>query len=124
MPEDLIEASRSFGASSSQMLYKVQIPVAMPTIMAGINQTLMLALSMVVIASMIAVGGLGQMVLRGIGRLDIGLAAIGGLGIVLLAITLDRLTQEMGKDKRENRKKWYQTGPVGLVFNFIKKGEK
>ncbi len=82
MPEDLIEASRSFGASSSQMLWKVQIPVAMPTIMAGINQTLMLALSMVVIASMIAVGGLGQMVLRGIGRLDIGLAAVGGLGIV------------------------------------------
>ena len=68
VPADLIEASRSFGASPRQMLFKVQLPLAMPTIMAGVNQTLMLALSMVVIASMIAVGGLGQMVLRGIGR--------------------------------------------------------
>ena len=72
MPADLIEASRSFGASPRQLLFKVQLPLAMPTIMAGVNQTLMLALSMVVIASMIAVGGLGQMVLRGIGRPDMG----------------------------------------------------
>ncbi len=92
MPADLIEASRSFGASPRQMLFKVQLPLAMPTIMAGVNQTLMLALSMVVIASMIAVGGLGQMVLRGIGRLDMGLATVGGVGIVILAIILDRLT--------------------------------
>ncbi len=124
VPDDLIEASRSFGASSSQMLFKVQLPVAMPTIMAGVNQTLMLALSMVVIASMIAVGGLGQMVLRGIGRLDIGLAAIGGLGIVLLAVILDRLTQEMGKDNRNRQIKWYQTGPVGLVYNLFKRRNK
>lgn len=121
VPADLIEASRSFGASSSQMLWKVQIPVAMPTIMAGINQTLMLALSMVVIASMIAVGGLGQMVLRGIGRLDVGLAAIGGLGIVLLAVILDRLTQEMGKKDKKDKTKWYQKGPVGLIYKLIKK---
>ncbi len=118
VPSDLIEASRSFGASSSQMLWKVQIPVAMPTIMAGINQTLMLALSMVVIASMIAVGGLGQMVLRGIGRLDIGLAAVGGLGIVLLAVILDRLTQEMGKQNKDDRRKWYEKGPLGFFLNF------
>ena len=121
VPEDLIEASRSFGASSKQMLWKVQIPVAMPTIMAGINQTLMLALSMVVIASMIAVGGLGQMVLRGIGRLDVGLAAVGGLGIVLLAVILDRLTQSMGKKDKENKTKWYQRGPVGFILKL--KGE-
>lgn len=80
VPADLIEASRSFGASPRQLLFKVQLPLAMPTIMAGVNQTLMLALSMVVIASMIAVGGLGQMVLRGIGRLDMGLATVGGWG--------------------------------------------
>ena len=116
VPEDLIEASRSFGASSKQMLFKVQLPVAMPTIMAGVNQTLMLALSMVVIASMIAVGGLGQMVLRGIGRLDIGLAATGGLGIVLLAIILDRLTQQMGKKDKNDRSKWYEKGPIGLIL--------
>lgn len=103
VPEDLVEAARAFGASPRQLLFKVQLPLAMPTIMAGVNQTLMLALSMVVIASMIAVGGLGQMVLRGIGRLDMGLAAVGGLGIVLLAIVLDRLTQSMGASSRERK---------------------
>lgn len=121
VPADLIEAARSFGASKNQMLFKVQLPVAMPTIMAGINQTLMLSLSMVVIASMIAVGGLGQMVLRGIGRLDIGLAAVGGLGIVLLAVILDRLTQAMGNKNKNNKDKWFEKGPVGLIFNFTKR---
>lgn len=94
---NLIEASHSFGASPLQMLFKVQLPLATPTIMAGVNQSLMLALSMVVIGSMIAVGGLGQMVLRGIGRLDMGLAAVGGIGIVLLAVVLDRMTQALVK---------------------------
>jgi len=116
---DLIEAARAYGASPWQMLSRVQLPLAMPSIMAGINQSLMLSLSMVVIASMIAVGGLGQMVLRGIGRLDMGLATVGGLGIVLLAITLDRLTQAMGQPRRGVRH-WYQTGPVGLVLRRTK----
>ncbi|WP_435336063.1 glycine betaine/L-proline ABC transporter permease ProW, partial [Pseudomonas aeruginosa] len=122
VPADLIEASRSFGASPRQMLFKVQLPLAMPTIMAGVNQTLMLALSMVVIASMIAVGGLGQMVLRGIGRLDMGLATVGGVGIVILAIILDRLTQAVGRDSRSRgNRRWYTTGPVGLLTRpFIK----
>nr|WP_242404678.1 glycine betaine/L-proline ABC transporter permease ProW [Janthinobacterium agaricidamnosum] len=111
---DLIEAARAYGASPWQLLTKVQFPLAMPSIMAGINQSLMLSLSMVVIASMIAVGGLGQMVLRGIGRLDMGLASVGGLGIVLLAITLDRLTQAMGQPRRGVRH-WWQTGPAGFV---------
>jgi len=116
VPEDLVEASRSFGASPRQLLFKVQLPLAMPTIMAGVNQTLMLALSMVVIASMIAVGGLGQMVLRGIGRLDMGLATVGGLGIVLLAIVLDRMTQALGSDERSSSvRHWYQRGPIGLL---------
>ena len=122
VPADLIEASRSFGASPRQMLFKVQLPLAMPTIMAGVNQTLMLALSMVVIASMIAVGGLGQMVLRGIGRLDMGLATVGGVGIVILAIILDRLTQAVGRDSRSRgNRRWYTTGPVGLITRpFVK----
>ncbi|GAA0478088.1 MULTISPECIES: glycine betaine/L-proline ABC transporter permease ProW [Tatumella] len=122
VPADLIEASESFGASPRQMLFKVQLPLAMPTIMAGVNQTLMLSLSMVVIASMIAVGGLGQMVLRGIGRLDMGLATVGGVGIVILAIILDRLTQSVGKDKRTRpQRHWYLTGPVGLLLRpFVK----
>ncbi|WP_413206488.1 glycine betaine/L-proline ABC transporter permease ProW [Rhodospirillum sp. A1_3_36] len=116
VPGDLIEAARSFGASDRQLLYKVQLPLAMPTIMAGVNQTLMLSLSMVVIASMIAVGGLGQMVLRGIGRLDMGLATVGGVGIVLLAIIIDRLTQALGVSKRDRGNlDWYETGPIGLI---------
>ena len=112
---DLIEAARAYGASPWQLLSRVQLPLAMPSIMAGINQSLMLSLSMVVIASMIAVGGLGQMVLRGIGRLDMGLATVGGLGIVLLAIMLDRLTQAMGQPRRGVRH-WYQGGPVGFIL--------
>ncbi|MNG66430.1 Glycine betaine/L-proline transport system permease protein ProW [compost metagenome] len=123
VPEDLIEAAESFGSSPRQLLFKVQLPLAMPTIMAGVNQTLMLALSMVVIASMIAVGGLGQMVLRGIGRLDMGLAAVGGVGIVILAIILDRLTQSLGRDRRsKGMGRWYAHGPIGLLTRpFIKK---
>jgi len=116
VPADLIEAADSFGANPRQMLFKVQLPLAMPTIMAGVNQTLMLALSMVVIASMIAVGGLGQMVLRGIGRLDMGLATVGGVGIVILAIILDRLTQSVGRDSRSRgSRRWYASGPLGLL---------
>lgn len=115
---DLIEASRAYGASPAQLLWKVQLPLAMPSIMAGINQALMLSLSMVVIASMIAVGGLGQMVLRGIGRLDMGLATVGGLGIVLLAIVLDRITQAMGEPKRGSAR-WWATGPAGLVMRLL-----
>lgn len=127
VPSDLIEVSQSFGASSWQMLFRVQLPMAMPTIMAGINQTLMLSLSMVVFASMIAVGGLGQMVLRGIGRLDMGLAAVGGLGIVLLAVVLDRLTQAMGVNEngaKRDVRRWYEKGPLGLIYSMtIKKKE-
>ncbi|MBQ0439962.1 glycine betaine/L-proline ABC transporter permease ProW [Providencia rettgeri] len=122
VPADLIEAAESFGASPSQMLFKVQLPLAMPTIMAGVNQTLMLALSMVVIASMIAVGGLGQMVLRGIGRLDMGLASVGGVGIVILAIVLDRFTQSLGQDTRGKAlSRWYQKGPIGLITRSFSK---
>ena len=120
---DLIEAAQAYGASPWQLLTRVQLPLAMPSIMAGINQALMLSLSMVVIASMIAVGGLGQMVLRGIGRLDMGLATVGGLGIVLLAITLDRITQAMGQPHRGVRH-WWQTGPVGLALRLLRRTPK
>lgn len=123
VPPDLIEAANAFGASPRQLLYKVQIPLAIPSIMAGVNQTLMLALSMVVIASMIAVGGLGQMVLRGIGRLDMGLATVGGLSIVLLAVLLDRLTQAVGRErqalKTQEKQRWHHRGPVGLATRLV-----
>ncbi len=94
---DLIEAAEAFGSTGWQMLWNVQLPLAMRTIMAGLNQTLMLALSMVVITSMIGAGGLGLTVYTGLGRLDVGGATAGGVGIVLLAIILDRITQGLGE---------------------------
>jgi glycine betaine/proline transport system permease protein len=98
-----VEAGQAFGCTDRQLLFKVQLPLAKPSIMAGINQTLMLALSMVVIASMIGAGGLGNTVLTGIQRLDVGLGFEGGLGVVLLAILLDRITQSFGQARRGYR---------------------
>ena len=100
VPDDLLEAGQAFGCTSWQMLKRVQLPTAKPSIMAGINQTIMLALSMVVIASMIGAGGLGDTVLRGIQRLDVGLGFEGGLAVVILAVVLDRITQSFGSSKR------------------------
>ncbi len=94
---DLVEAANAFGANAWQTLWEVQLPLAMRTIMAGINQTLMLALSMVVIAALIGAGGLGFTVNTGLGRLDVGTATAGGVGIVLIAIILDRITQGLGQ---------------------------
>ena len=93
----VMEASRSFGTNPRQRLLGVQIPLALPTILAGINQTTMMALSMVVIASMIGAGGLGYQVLQGIGRLEVSRGLFAGLGIVVLAIIFDRITQSFGK---------------------------
>ena len=97
---ELVEAALAFGATNWQVLLKVQIPLALPTIMAGLNQTIMMALSMVVIAALIGAGGLGAPVVLGLNTLDIGLATIGGLAIVLIAIVLDRITQSMGTKKQ------------------------
>jgi glycine betaine/proline transport system permease protein len=93
----VIEASRAFGTNPTQRLFGVQVPLALPTILAGINQTTMLALAMVVIASMIGAGGLGYQVLQGIGRLEISRGLFAGLGIVALAIVFDRVTQAYGR---------------------------
>ncbi|MDX8442428.1 ABC transporter permease [Mesorhizobium australafricanum] len=119
VPEEVNEAMRAFGATDRQLLWKAQLPLALPTIMAGVNQTLMMSLSMVVIASMIAVGGLGQMVLRGIGRLDVGLASVGGLGIVALAIILDRITQALAQPRKRPAEIWAQ-GPVATVGRVLR----
>ncbi len=94
---EFIEAGNAFGCTPAQLLFKVQLPNAMPSIMAGINQTIMLSLSMVVIASMIGAGGIGNTVLTGIQRLDVGTGFEGGLAVVILAVILDRLTQSLGK---------------------------
>lgn len=91
--KQVIEAARSFGTTAWQMLGKVQIPLAMPTILAGLNQTVMMALAMVVIASMIGAAGMGAEILRGIARLEVGRGFLGGLTIVFMAIMLDRISQ-------------------------------
>lgn len=100
VPKDIVEAARAFGATNSQILFKVELPLAMTTILAGINQTILLSLSMVVIAGMIAAGGLGEKVLEGINNLDIGLGFESGLCVVILAIILDRITQGFVKKKQ------------------------
>ena len=91
------EAGSSLGLTKLLILLKIEIPLSLKTIMAGVNQTLMLALSMVVIAALIGAGGLGLTVYVALGRLDIGAAVIGGTGIVILAIILDRITQKLVK---------------------------
>ena len=94
--KEQVEAGITFGCTPMQVLFKVQIPGALPSIMAGINQTIMMALSMVIIASMVGAGGLGNDVLASIQRLDIGLGFESGLAVVLLAIMLDRITETFG----------------------------
>jgi glycine betaine/proline transport system permease protein len=96
VPTEIKEASIAFGSTSKQMLFKAELPVALPTILAGVNQTIMLSLSMVVIAGMIGAGGLGNEVLKGITQLKIDVGFEGGLAIVILAIYLDRITQALG----------------------------
>ena len=97
VPADLIEAADAFGSTPRQKLFKVQLPMAVPTIMAGVNQTIMLSLSMVVIAAMIGAGGLGGEVWKAIQRLEPGKGFESGIAIVILAMILDRITQRIGR---------------------------
>ena len=99
VPVELNEVANAFGTTSLQKLFKVELPVALPTIMAGVNQCIMLSLSMVVIAAMIGARGLGYQVLVGIQRVDIGQGFEAGLAIVIIAIVLDRLTQNLTPKK-------------------------
>lgn len=103
VPKELVEAADAFGATNMQKLLKVQIPVAKPTIMAGVNQSIMLGLSMVVIAAMIGAGGVGTNVLRGIQRLQVGEGFEAGLAVVILAIILDRMTAGFGQRKKASQ---------------------
>lgn len=99
VPKDLIEAADAFGSTSRQKLFKVELPMAKGTIMAGINQSIMLALSMVVIAAMIGAKGLGQQVYYALGQNNVGAGFESGLAIVVLAIILDRLTQSVQRKR-------------------------
>jgi glycine betaine/proline transport system permease protein len=102
VPENVVEAARSFGTTPGQLLFKVQVPLAVPTIMAGLNQTIMLALSMVVISAMIGADGLGKTVYEGITQMNIGKGFEGGLAVVILAMLLDRITQGFGVTKKKS----------------------
>jgi glycine betaine/proline transport system permease protein len=104
---EIVEAGLAFGCTPWQLLYKVQFPNALPSIMAGVNQTIMMALSMVIIASMVGAGGLGNDVLASIQRLDIGLGFESGLAVVLLAINLDRITESFGRVPGSSPAPWF-----------------
>ncbi|SMQ87062.1 glycine betaine/proline transport system permease protein [Bacillus sp. OV166] len=100
VPQTTLEAAEAFGATEWQKLIKVQLPLALPMIMSGVNQVIMLSLSMVVISSMVGAGGLGAEVLRSISMLDVGLGFIGGISVVIIAIILDRMTNFKAQKKR------------------------
>jgi glycine betaine/proline transport system permease protein len=97
---EVVEAGRSFGTTAWQLLLKIQLPLALPNIMAGVNQTIMMALAMVVLCSMIGAAGLGLEVLRGMNNLDVGRGFEAGISIVIVAIILDRITAALGKKGR------------------------
>lgn len=99
---EVVEAAKAFGSTKSQAMMKVQIPQAWPTIMAGVNQTLMMAMAMVVTASMIGAAGLGMEVLISVNRVEVGRGLVSGTAVVLLAILLDRLSQGWTKEKKED----------------------
>ena len=95
VPRETVEAAHAFGATPGQTLIKVELPLALPTIMAGVNQVIMLALSMVVIAALIGGGGLGAVVVTGLSQLDVGKGFVGGVAIVIIAMILDRVTRNV-----------------------------
>ena len=100
VPTETVEAAHAFGSTPWQTLMKVELPLSVRSIMAGVNQVIMLSLSMVVIAALVGASGLGEPVLVGLGNLDVGAALVGGLGIVILAIVLDRITRGFERKDR------------------------
>jgi glycine betaine/proline transport system permease protein len=105
VPKDTVEAAQAFGATSWQTLFKVELPLSLKSIMAGVNQVIMLSLSMVVIAALAGAGGLGEPVVSGLSQLDVGTAFVGGVGIVIIAIMLDRVTRGLEKRRMTTAKK-------------------
>jgi glycine betaine/proline transport system permease protein len=102
--KEMVEAGLAFGANNRQLLWEIQLPLAIPTILGGLNQTVLTAMVMSVVVAMIGAEGLGLVVLQGLGRLDVGRAAVGGIAIVLLAMMLDRITQKMAQPKDQKAK--------------------
>jgi len=110
VPKDTVEAAHAFGATSWQTLIKVELPLSLKTIMAGVNQVIMLSLSMVVIAGLAGAGGLGEPVVTGLSQLDVGISFVGGVGIVVIAIMLDRITRAMATRDREGSWRIFSRG--------------
>jgi glycine betaine/proline transport system permease protein len=104
VPKETVEAAHAFGATPWQTLFKVELPLSVRSIMAGVNQVIMLSLSMVVIAALVGAGGLGDPVVTGLGQLDTGGAFVGGIGIVILAIILDRVTRGLERGRGTAKK--------------------
>ncbi|RIJ51914.1 proline/glycine betaine ABC transporter permease [Clavibacter lycopersici] len=102
---EVVEAGQAFGSSPWRILRQIQLPLAKPSIMAGINQVIMLSLSMVVIAGLVGAGGLGEDVIASLGRIDVALGAEAGVSVVILAIILDRMTAALGEDRRTRRRR-------------------
>lgn len=107
--KEMVEAGLAFGANNRQLLWEIQLPLAIPTILGGLNQTVLTAMVMSVVVAMIGAEGLGLVVLQGLGRLDVGRAAVGGIAIVLLAMMLDRITQKMAQPKDMKAKSWFRS---------------
>jgi glycine betaine/proline transport system permease protein len=114
VPKETVEAAHAFGATPWQTLFKVELPLSLKTIMAGVNQVIMLSLSMVVIAGLAGAGGLGEPVVTGLSQLNVGISFVGGVGIVVIAIMLDRVTRAMATRDRAS---------VARIFSRGKKSE-
>lgn len=111
--KEVVEAGHAFGASPRRILRQIQLPLAMPSIMAGVNQVIMLSLSMVVIASMVGAPGLGKPIVQSLQRIDIGLGFEAGLAVVILAILLDRLTATLGSGRTSSAMSIFSKAPAG-----------
>src|SRR5215217_1767521 len=110
VPKDTVEAAHAFGATPWQTLFKVELPLSLKTIMAGVNQVIMLSLSMVVIAGLVGAGGLGEPVVTGLSQLNVGISFVGGVGIVVIAIMLDRVTRAMARRDTGSASKGFLRG--------------
>jgi ABC-type proline/glycine betaine transport system permease subunit len=111
--KEVVEAGHAFGSSPRRILAQIQLPLARPSIMAGVNQVIMLSLSMVVIASMVGAPGLGKPIIQALSRIDVGLGFEAGLAVVILAIILDRLTASLGAGKTSFGRVWPRKTPTG-----------